>query len=85
MSQPTYNTLEEIQRRKEELQTGIQQQNEQIGTLWRELTTPQDTNSKGELIASLVTNSVTAIDGFLLVRKLMKTYGWIFKKKNKKK
>ena len=83
--QPTYNTLEEIQRRKEELQTGIQQQNEQIGTLWRELTTPQDTNSKVELIASLVTNSVTAIDGFLLVRKLLKTYGWIFKKKNKKK
>ena len=83
--QPTYNTLEEIQRRKEELQTGIQQQNEQIGTLWREMTTPQDTNSKVELIASLVTNSVTAIDGFLLVRKLLKTYGWIFKKKNKKK
>lgn len=81
MPQPTYNTLEEIQQRKDELQAGIQQQNEHIGTLWHELTTPQESNSKGELIANLVANSVTAIDGFLLVRKLMKTYGSLFKRK----
>lgn len=86
MPQPTntYNTLEEIQLRKQELQAGIEEQNEQISTLWRELTTPQESSSKGELIANLVANSVTAIDGFLLVRKLMKTYGSLFKRKKKK-
>jgi len=84
MPQPTYNTLEEIQLRKNELQADIQQQNEQIGKLWHELTTPQESNTKGEMIASLVTNSITAIDGFLLVRKLLKTYGWLFKRKKKK-
>ena len=85
MPQPTtYNTLDEIQQRKNELQAGIQQQSEQIGTLWHELTAPQESNSKGEMIASLVTNSITAIDGFLLVRKLIKNYGWLFKKKKKK-
>jgi hypothetical protein len=82
--QPTYNTLEQIQQRKSELRAGIQQQSDQIGTLWRRITAPQETTSKGELIASLVSNSVTAIDGFLLVRKLMKTYGWIFKRRKKK-
>jgi hypothetical protein len=38
------------------------------------------------MIASLVTNSITAIDAFLLVRKLMKTYGTIgnlFRRKKK--
>lgn len=84
MPQPTYNTLEEIQLRKDELQAGIQQQNEQISTLWHDLTTPQESNSKGELLANLVANSVTAIDGFLLVRKLMKTYGSLFKRKKRK-
>ena len=72
MPQPTFNTLEEIQLRKEQLQSDIHAK------------APQPSSSKGELIASLVTNSITAIDGFLLVRKLMKTYGWLFKHKKKK-
>ena len=84
MPQPTYNTLEEIQLRKQQLQTDIQKHNEHIGALWHDLTTPEASNSKGELIANLVANSVTAIDGFLLVRKLMKTYGSLFKRKKKK-
>ena len=84
MPQPTFKTLEEIQLRKEQLQSDIHAKNERISTLWHELTAPQPSSSKGELIASLVTNSITAIDGFLLVRKLMKTYGWLFKHKKKK-
>lgn len=78
-----YSTLEEIQQRKGELQAGIQKNTKQINMLWRDLTAPQPAESKGEMIASLVSNSVTAIDGFLLVRKLLKTYGWIFKRKKK--
>ena len=84
MPKPTYHTLEEIQIRKEELQSNIQQENDQIGILWRILFAPQKASSKGELVANLVANSITAIDGFLLVRKLMKCYGRIFSRKKKK-
>ena len=85
MPKPTYHTLEEIQIRKEELQSNIQQENDQIGILWRTLFAPQKASSKGELVASLVSNSITAIDGFLLMRKLIKTYGFLFNRKKKKK
>ena len=84
MPKPTYHTLEEIQIRKEKLQSNIQQENDQIGILWRTLFAPQKASSKGELMANLVANSITAIDGFLLVRKLMKSYGRIFSRKKKK-
>jgi hypothetical protein len=79
-----YNTLEEIQQRKQQLQANIRQHNEQISTLWAGLTTQQEPSSKGELVANLVSNSVTAIDAFLLVRKLMKSYSWLFKRKKRK-
>jgi hypothetical protein len=79
-----YNTLEEIQQRKQQLQANIRQHNEQISTLWGSLTTQQEPSSKGELVANLVSNSVTAIDAFLLVRKLMKSYSWLFKRKKRK-
>ena len=54
-----------------------------MGDLWHDLTQPQEATSKGELIANLVANSITAIDAFLLVRKLMKTYGAFFRRKRK--
>jgi hypothetical protein len=84
MQTPEYHSLEEIQARKAELQTSISKDSEQIGSLWRELVTPSKSSSKGELIANLVTNSITVIDGFLLARKLMKTYGSLFSRKKKK-
>ncbi len=79
-----YDTLEELQQRKAELSASIQQENEHISNLWHELTTPQPANTKGELISNLIVNSVTAIDAFLLVRKLAKTYGSIFHRNKKK-
>ena len=79
MPPSAYNTLEDIQLRKDELQADIQQHTERIGDLWHELTTPQAASTKGELITNLVSNSVTANDGFLLVRKLLKTYGSLSK------
>ncbi len=83
---PAYTTLEQLQQRKEELRASLQGQSQKIGELWHGLTAPKPDSSKGEMIASLVTNSITAIDAFLLVRKLMKTYGTIgnlFRRKKK--
>jgi hypothetical protein len=84
MPQSTYSTLEQIQQRKEALHANIQKDNGQIGLLWHQLTAPQKSDSKGELIANLISNSITAIDAFLLVRKLMKSYGHLFGKKKRK-
>jgi hypothetical protein len=78
-----YRSLEEIEARKAELQSHISEDSEQISTLWHELVKPQPSASKGELIANLVSNSITIIDGFLLARKLMKTYGSLFGRKRK--
>jgi hypothetical protein len=39
----------------------------------------QENSTKGEYIASIIANSITAIDAFLLVRKLMKNYGGLFR------
>ena len=83
---PAYTTLEQLQQRKEELRASLQGECQKIGELWHGLTAPKPDSSKGEMIASLVTNSITAIDAFLLVRKLMKTYGTIgnlFRRKKK--
>jgi hypothetical protein len=83
MVKPVYNTLDDIQQRKDALLTGIQKDSERIGTLWHGLTAPQKSDSKGELIANLIANSITAIDAFLLVRKLMKSYRHLFGKKKR--
>jgi hypothetical protein len=79
-----YNSLEEIESRKAQLKDDIQQKSDQIGNVWRDLTTPQPTNTKGEMVASLVTKSITAIDAFLLMRKLMRNYGFLFGRKKRK-
>jgi hypothetical protein len=84
MTASTYHTLDDIQLRKDELKVQIDQQSARIGTLWNDLFLPQKANTKGELIANLVSNSVTAIDAFLLVRKLMNTYGWLIGRRKKK-
>jgi hypothetical protein len=84
MPQPTYSTLEDIQQRKEAVHANIQKDNERIGLLWHDLTAPQKSDTKGELIANLISNSITAIDAFLLVRKLMKSYGYLFGKKKRR-
>ena len=77
---PTYHTLEEIRQRKEQLTEELQQDNTQFSTLWNKLFIKRKDVSKGEFIASMVTNSITAIDAFLLVRKLLKNYRSIFRR-----
>jgi len=85
MQNNQYNTLEDIALRKDELKAQLSDNSEKIGTLWRNLFVPQKANSKGELIANLIGNAITAVDAFLLVRKLMNTYGWLFGRRKKKK
>lgn len=85
MPTSTFNTLEDIQLRKDELRTDIRVETQKMGELWHDLTAPQQASSKGEMVANLVTNSITAIDAFLLVRKLMKNYGFLLGKFGKKK
>ncbi len=76
-----YRTLEEIRQRKEELATSLQEDNKQFSALWGSMFVKKSQSSKGEWVASLIGNSVTAIDAFLLARKLMKSYGSLFHRK----
>lgn len=79
----TYCTLEELQLRKDELSAELQKDNEQFNTLWNQLFVKRKDSTKGEFISSIITNGITAVDAFLVVRKLMKNYGGLFKKKKK--
>jgi hypothetical protein len=45
----------------------------------------RENNTKTDYIASIVSNGIVAFDTFMLIRKLMKGYGFLFgKKKNKR-
>lgn len=80
----TYYTLDDIQARKDELQGEIRKKGEQIGTLWNSLFIPKKASTKGELVANIITNSITAFDTFMLMRKLIGKYGWLFRSKRKR-
>jgi hypothetical protein len=79
-----YHTLEEIRLRKEELAEELQQDNNKFSTLWNQTFIKREGSTKGEYISGLIANSITAIDAFLLVRKLIKGYGNLFGKSSKK-
>jgi len=85
--QPSFNTLEEIRMRKDQLSDAIDHDGEIIGEMWNDLFKKPENSTKGEYVATLVTNAITAIDAFLLARKLMKNYAGLFTffGKNKKK
>ena len=73
--QTTYHSLEEIRQRKDELLDQLQNDNEQFSALWNDIFQKRDEISKGDYIASFITNSVTVIDLFMMYRKLKKNYG----------
>lgn len=77
---PSYHTLDEIRQRKDQLSEELQKDSTRFSTLWGQLFVKRKDTTKGEFIASMVTNSITAIDAFLLVRKLLKNYRSIFKR-----
>lgn len=77
----TINSLEELEIRKEELQTEIQRKGEVVAGLWENLFTEKKTNTRGEMIASIVSKSITAFDAFILARKLVTIRQHLRKKK----
>ena len=79
-----YHTLEEIRLRKEELASEIQQDSTKFSALWHQTFIKREGSTKGEYFSGLIANSITAIDAFLLIRKLMKNYGSLFGKTSKK-
>ena len=81
---PSYQSLEDIQARKDQLLEELQTDNSQFGAKWNQLFTPKENSSKTEFIGSLLANSITVIDVFLTARKLFNTYGSIFGLKKKK-
>lgn len=81
---PEYRTLEAIRLRKDELLEQMQTDSKQFSTIWNDIFVKREDSSRGDYIASLVANSVTVIDLFLLFRKLKKNYtslGKLFKRK----
>jgi hypothetical protein len=78
-------TLDEIRERKDALLNEIQKDRDKVTSLWNQTFLKRDETSKGDYIASLVSNGFMALDAFLLVRKLMKGYGYLFGKSRRKK
>ena len=77
-------TLDEIRERKDALLDEIQKDRDKVTSLWNQTFLKRDETSKGDYIASLVSNGFMALDAFLLVRKLMKGYGYLFGKSRRK-
>jgi hypothetical protein len=77
-------TLDEIRERKDELLDEIQQDSDKFATLWSQIFVKREDTSKGDYIASLISNGFMALDAFLLVRKLMRGYGYLFGKGRRK-
>ncbi len=77
MQKESYNTLEEIQLRRDQLYEAIEQEEDQIADMWHELFSKKEDATKGDYIATIVSNTITAIDAFILVRKLMKNYSGV--------
>ena len=80
-----YRTLDEIRMRKDELLNELQQDNTKFTTLWNQVFLKREDNTKAEYITGLVSNGIVAFDTFLMIRKLIKNYGFLFGKKNKRK
>ena len=80
-----YHSLEEIRQRKDELLNELQKDNTQFSTLWDQVFLKRENNTKSDYIAGLISNGIVAFDTFMLIRKLMKSYGFLFGKKKKKK
>ncbi|MBQ9231976.1 MAG: hypothetical protein IJ190_12500 [Prevotella sp.] len=82
-----FQSLEDIQARKDELLEQLQTDNSHFGTKWNQLFVSKEDNSKTAFIGGLLVNSITVIDFILTARKLYKNYGSIFglgKRKKKK-
>ena len=71
---------QKIRERKDALLDEIQKDKDKVSSLWNQTFLKRDEVSKGDYIASLVSNGFMAVDAILLVRKLMKGYSSLFGK-----
>ena len=78
-------TLDEIRERKDALLDEIQKDRDKVTSLWNQTFLKRDESSKGDYIASLVSNGFMALDASLLARKLIKGYGYLFGRGKRKK
>ena len=82
-----YQSLEDIQARKDELLEQLHTDNSHFGKKWNQLFVSKEDNSTAAFVGGLLANGITVIDFILTARKLYKNYGFIFglgKKKKKK-
>ena len=77
----TFRNIEDIQLRKEELRVAIEQRSDAIANLWTKLTTVKKSDDKGEMVAGIISKGIMAFDAVMVVSKLYRRYGKLFKKK----
>ena len=80
-----YSTLDEIRERKADLSEALGKDTTKIQELWGKVFVKREETSKGDFIASMISNGVMAVDAFLLYRKLRKNYQALFGRKKSKK
>lgn len=73
-NQQNYRSLEEIRQRKNELRIQLDRDSQKINKLWSGVFVKRDEATKGEFIANVISNGALAIDAFLMMRKLHKSY-----------
>ncbi len=78
------HTLNAIRERKEQLLEEINADNAAFTKKWHQLFVPKESSTKAEFVSAMISNGITAIDAFLVVRKLYKNYGGLFGLKKKK-
>lgn len=79
-----YRYIEDIQLKKEEMLTAIQQRKEKIALLWSDLTTVKKSNDKGEMVAGIISKGIMAFDAMMVVSKIYRRYGNLFKNKKRR-
>lgn len=79
----TFRNIEDVQLKKEELRVAIEQHKDNISALWGELTTVKKSNDKGELVSGIISKGIMAFDAVMVVSKLYRRYGNLFKKKRR--
>lgn len=80
-----YTSLDEVQQRKEELRRLLDRDGQEIEKLWGSIFVKREESTRGEFIASVISNSALAIDAFLMVRKLRKYHSGLLRFFNRKK
>lgn len=78
------HNLEDIQARKAQLHETIGKQGEKVTALWHDLVTVKQTNDRGEMLSGLLSKGVMAFDVVLMITKLYRRYGSLFKRKKRR-